>query len=249
MSKRILVVDDDKTTLVMMSEILLKKEYEVDVAINGVVALQKIKAQKPDLVITDVLMPEMDGFQLFKELKRNKETAQLLVLVQTGRKMMEDSFAAMGIKDFVSKPCKAEDLCAKIESMLSRTTLSEDTIILPKQEAAAPPKPGGAPVGTGLTQAQINLKVKQSVITVGVITLIAAVIVFAVVRAIIKANEGGAIATQMAGSVDVENSLDGEIREYDDERRLRALMFFDKGKLKWRKIYDEKGNLTKEEYF
>ena len=131
MSKRILIVDDDKTTLIWMSEALLKKGYEVDVAINGIAALQKIKTQKPDLVITDVLMPEMDGFHLFKELKKNKETAQILILVQSVRKSMEDAFAAIGVRDFLLKPFKPEDLYAKVELMFARIRHDDDRIILP----------------------------------------------------------------------------------------------------------------------
>lgn len=117
MAKRILIVDDDASILDMTSLVLGKKGYEVSVAANGVRALEEIKKRLPDLILTDVIMPEMDGYFFYKELKKNPLTAGIPVLIITARGKMEDTFKVMGVDGFIAKPILPEVLYAEIEHM------------------------------------------------------------------------------------------------------------------------------------
>jgi CheY-like chemotaxis protein len=115
MLKRILVVDDDPAILEMTALVLGKKGYEVLTAANGLLALTEIRKLKPDLILTDVLMPEMDGFAFYKELKKDPITADIPVLIITARGKMEDTFKVMGVDGFIAKPILPEDLFVEIE--------------------------------------------------------------------------------------------------------------------------------------
>ncbi|HOW35036.1 MAG TPA: response regulator [Candidatus Omnitrophota bacterium] len=119
MAKKILVVDDEADILSVIRFRLEAKGYEVTTAINGQEALDKLKTEVVDLIITDVLMPVMDGFTLYKELKKNLITAQIPVIVLTARGLMEDTFKVAGVDDFIPKPFESHELLAKVESLLS----------------------------------------------------------------------------------------------------------------------------------
>lgn len=115
MPKRILIVDDDPSILEMTSLVLGKRGYEVATAPHGILALQEIQKKLPDLILTDVLMPEMDGYSFYKELKKNTATADIPVLIITARGKMEDTFKVMGADGFIAKPILPEELYAEIE--------------------------------------------------------------------------------------------------------------------------------------
>jgi CheY-like chemotaxis protein len=115
MSKLILLVDDDRELLDVTEAALKKREYDVICAENGVRALHAISQRRPDLILTDVLMPEMDGFQFYKELKHNPQTKDIPVLIVTGRGKMEDSFKVLGVDGFIAKPFTIQDLVAEME--------------------------------------------------------------------------------------------------------------------------------------
>lgn len=117
--KKILVAEDE---LDFQSVLRLRLEaagYEVIPAANGREGLQKALRIVPDLIITDVLMPVMDGFLFYKELKRNTTTAKIPVLILTSRSKMEDSFKVMGADAFLAKPFEAEQLLKQVNLLLS----------------------------------------------------------------------------------------------------------------------------------
>ena len=118
--KTILVVDDDPGSVELLKGILEKVEFEVASAKDGQEALTKLGITKPSLMIVDVLMPGMDGFAFFKELKKNKETEGIPVLIHTIRKNMEDSFMAMGANGFLSKPVDTGNLFEMISKLSTR---------------------------------------------------------------------------------------------------------------------------------
>jgi DNA-binding response OmpR family regulator len=84
MAKKVLVVDDDVNTVRFLSVALEENGYEAIGAYNGVEGLEKIKGEKPDLVILDVMMPKKTGFVLFKQLRRDEEHKNLPVIMLTG---------------------------------------------------------------------------------------------------------------------------------------------------------------------
>jgi len=116
---KILVVDDEEEVLQVTVSMIRKHGYTVDSAVNGADALKKIRIDQPDLILTDVLMPEMDGYKFYKELKNDPATAEIPVLVITGRGQMKDSFQVAGVDGFITKPFTTEDLFIEIENIFA----------------------------------------------------------------------------------------------------------------------------------
>jgi len=115
MNKNILVVDDDQEILDMTKSLLGKRDFNVATAHNGKDALKILETERPDLILLDVLMPEMDGYTFYKELKKSELTNEIPVLVITGRGKMEDSFKVLGVDGFITKPFLPEQLLNTIK--------------------------------------------------------------------------------------------------------------------------------------
>jgi len=120
---KILLVDDDPDIVEFMSYNLKKESYNVYVAENGVEALKKAKKYLPDLIILDVMMPEMDGMQVCESLRKDKETAGILICLLTARAEDYSQIAGFnaGADDYVTKPIKPAVFLKKIEALLRRT--------------------------------------------------------------------------------------------------------------------------------
>ncbi len=117
--KKILIVDDDPTTLHLITTSLSACGHTIITAANGQEGCDKLKTETPDLIISDMLMPVMDGITFYKNIKKNKATANIPVLILTGRGKMEDSLRVMGVNDFLAKPFKSSILISKIENLLN----------------------------------------------------------------------------------------------------------------------------------
>jgi CheY-like chemotaxis protein len=115
MGKKILVVDDDPEILRLTEDALKKREYAVVTAANGARALEQLRIERPDIILADVLMPEMDGYSFYKALKNNPLLVDIPVLIITGRGGMEDTFKVLGVDGFITKPFTTEDLVTEIE--------------------------------------------------------------------------------------------------------------------------------------
>ena len=119
MSKKILVVDDSVETVALIEGWLTSSGYKVRTASNGLEALKEVKTEKPDLIIVDILMPELDGFGLYKELKKDKDLAQIPFVVLTVRVKMEDTFRVLGVADFIVKPIEPQSFTRRIDQFFS----------------------------------------------------------------------------------------------------------------------------------
>lgn len=118
--KKVLVIDDDPVSLELLKEILEKAGFAIILAKDGQEGLSKVSQGKPQLIITDVLMPTLDGFSFLKEIKKDKENSRIPTLILTTRKNMEDSFLALGADAFITKPVDTEALLTKISSLVLR---------------------------------------------------------------------------------------------------------------------------------
>jgi len=118
--KTVLVIDDDATTLRIVEQTLLDAGYNVLTAQDGEQGLKITQDNNPDVIITDVLMPGMDGFMLFKELKRDEETKDKSVLVLTSRENVGDTFRRFGADSFLTKPVDPHRLLSEIEKILNK---------------------------------------------------------------------------------------------------------------------------------
>jgi len=118
--KTILVIDDDVTTLRIVEQALMDAGYQVLTAQDGEQGLKITQENDPDVIITDVLMPGMDGFMLFRELKRDEETKNKSVLVLTSRENVGDTFRRFGADSFLTKPVDSKRLLSEIEKILEK---------------------------------------------------------------------------------------------------------------------------------
>ncbi len=118
MVKKILVIDDEEELLGMIKLRLEANHYEVVTADNGVTGLEQWKKEQPDLIVLDVMMPEMDGFTFIQEAKTRKELNDALIIVLTAKAQVEDIFKMEGVKDYILKPFNDSDLLATIKKNL-----------------------------------------------------------------------------------------------------------------------------------
>jgi twitching motility two-component system response regulator PilH len=116
--QKILLVDDSKTELHVLSDLLTKKGYKVRTAENGDEALKRLQEEKPDLILMDVVMPGQNGFQLTRAITRDPAFAQVPVIICTSKNQETDRVWGMrqGARDYVVKPVNPEELLTKIKA-------------------------------------------------------------------------------------------------------------------------------------
>ena len=146
MPVRILVADDDPWILRMVANVLGKRGYQVEVAADGEDALEKAIARTPDLLITDVMMPKMDGWTLVKALRARPEMAFLPVVFLTGLSSDDDRIRGfrLGADDYMAKPFRFEELDLRVERTLNRTRMVHQVARERIGAAQPPPAPPAA---------------------------------------------------------------------------------------------------------
>lgn len=123
MAPHVLVADDDAWILRMVATVLEKRGYSVETAVDGEDALQRALAKTPDLLITDVMMPKMDGWSLVRQLRAQPEYAMLPVIFLTALSSEDDRIRGfrLGADDYVTKPFRFEELDLRVAKTLRRT--------------------------------------------------------------------------------------------------------------------------------
>src|SRR6266704_2334736 len=124
----VLVVDDDQRNVRLMESILRSSGYQVLKAYNGEEALRIVEDDSPDLLLLDVMMPKMSGFELCQRLKGRYETRLLPIIMVTALNALEDKVQALeyGADDFLSKPINKVELLAKVRSVLRVKALHDE---------------------------------------------------------------------------------------------------------------------------
>lgn len=119
MSKNVLIVDDMQSQLQLISNYLERAGYTVTTAESGAAALEKVKQHRPDIVVTDLVMPELTGLELCRELKRMPETSNIPVIACTtkDRKMDKNWAKRQGVAAYVVKPCTEQELVEVVNSI------------------------------------------------------------------------------------------------------------------------------------
>jgi DNA-binding response OmpR family regulator len=127
---RILCIDDEPAILKFFEAVLVPRGYEVIRAENGEGALEKLKDQRIDLVISDVRMPKMDGFELCRWIKEDERYRNLPVIIITGLAGKDDRIKGIeaGAEDFISKPINPEEVLARVKMLLKAKALHEKRI-------------------------------------------------------------------------------------------------------------------------
>ncbi len=124
--KRVLVVDDEPDFALLVQGNLQKEGFDVDVAYNGVEGLEKIKQNPPDAVVLDVMMPEMDGYEVCAQMKKDDRFADIAILMLTAvadhvTSTRYSHFDGMSMEadDYLPKPASAEEITDSLKSLLN----------------------------------------------------------------------------------------------------------------------------------
>jgi class 3 adenylate cyclase len=128
MSSRILIVDDTPANIQALSGTLKEKGYQISVATNGKQALEVVGRVRPDLILLDVMMPEMDGFETCRLLKASNATHDIPIIFLTARTETADIVKGfeLGALDYVSKPFNAPELLARVNTHLTIDRLNRE---------------------------------------------------------------------------------------------------------------------------
>lgn len=125
---KILVVEDNPDMAELLSDLLAA--YEVKTASDGIDAMEKLKIEEPDLIISDVMMPRMDGFELCRTIRTDKELCHIPIILLTAKTLDDDQIKGfkLGADLYISKPFNHDLLIAMVERLLSRTEHRHDVI-------------------------------------------------------------------------------------------------------------------------
>lgn len=117
--KNVLVVDDSKTELMVLTDLLSKNGYNVRTAENAEEAFRRLSEEKPDLILMDVVMPGQNGFQLTRAITRDPLYSAIPVIMCTSKNQETDRVWGMrqGARDYVTKPVEASELLSKIKAL------------------------------------------------------------------------------------------------------------------------------------
>lgn len=120
--KTVLIVDDTKTNIDVLVQVL-KGDYKIGVSLNGKDAIQFARTHHPDLILLDIVMPQMDGFQVCRKLKSDPETRDIPVIFISAvdKPDHEKKWVKCGGADYITKPFKSRDIKKKINAHISRT--------------------------------------------------------------------------------------------------------------------------------
>jgi CheY-like chemotaxis protein len=122
MKEKILIVDDNPDSITIMQTILENKSYRVIVATSGAEALERVASDTPDLVLLDIMMPEMSGLEVLQRLKENAQTGRLPVILVTAKTHDDDVLSGYqyGADYYITKPFTAKQLLYGIDLVLGK---------------------------------------------------------------------------------------------------------------------------------
>lgn len=138
--KRILIVDDDITLKTALIRYLQNRGYSVEEASSGAEALSLFEQDPPDVVVSDVMMPEMDGLEFCRRLRATRSGQLVPFIFLSGKKELDDRIQGhqMGADDYLVKPFEPKELVAKIEAQLERSRRIHSEIVRLMQQTTVP---------------------------------------------------------------------------------------------------------------
>jgi pilus assembly protein CpaE len=127
MTEKILIIDDDMDTLRLVGLMLQKQGYQIIAANNGTQGLTKALEDRPDLILLDVMMPDMDGFEVTRRLRKNPATVSIPILMFTAKTQLDDKVTGfeVGADDYLTKPTHPTELQAHVRALLARSQQKE----------------------------------------------------------------------------------------------------------------------------
>ncbi|MBE2268840.1 MAG: response regulator [Anaerolinea sp.] len=155
MPEKILVVDDDIDSLKLIGLMLQRNGYEVIAASAGNQALTKAANERPDLIILDIMMPDMNGYEVTRRLRKNPDTQRIPIIMFTAKTLIDDKVAGFeaGADDYLTKPTHPAELASRVKAILARSAAQKP------QAAARGVAVGiiGAKGGVGATTIAVNV--------------------------------------------------------------------------------------------
>ncbi len=127
MAEKILIVDDDLETLRLVGLMLQRQGYEIVAANNGTQAMGMARTEKPALIVLDIMMPDIDGYEVTKQLRNDPDTANIPIILFTAKSQVDDKVQGYesGADDYLTKPVHPAELVAKIKGQLGRGRTKE----------------------------------------------------------------------------------------------------------------------------
>lgn len=166
---RLLIADDNPSNLTLLARYLQHEEYELIIASTGAETLEKVRAEPPDLLLLDVNMPEMDGFQVLEELRSDPLTAHIPVIIVTAARLdpVDMQYALnLGADDYITKPFDRRELLARIRTRL-RVKEAEDIIRRRNRELNLLPEIGRELIARNTVNDLADIILRRTVETLG----------------------------------------------------------------------------------
>jgi CheY-like chemotaxis protein len=162
MPVKILIVDDDVDTLRLVGLMLQRQGYEIVAANNGNQALTLADSENPDLVLLDVMMPDMDGYEVTRRLRANPATSDIPIIMFTAKSQVDDKVTGfeVGADDYLTKPTQPRELFAHVKAVLARGS---------KAKPSQPEFSGEKGLVTGLMAAKGGLGISTLSLNLGII--------------------------------------------------------------------------------
>ena len=161
MAKKILVVDDEIESVKLIGLMLQRRGYEIIAARSGAQALEKARVEIPDLIILDIMMPDMDGYEVCRRLRADPTTTSMPIIMFTAKTMVDDKVAGFqaGADDYLTKPIHPEELASRIEAVLLRVARKQ--VVVEEQPPMRAKVLGflGSKGGVGTTTLAVNIAV------------------------------------------------------------------------------------------
>ncbi len=125
--RRVLCIEDEEEMIDLIRLILVRKGFEVSGATGGQDGLQKVREQMPDLILLDLMMPDMDGWEVYQQIKADEQTRHIPVIVVTAKAQSIDKVLGLHIAkvdDYIAKPFSPADLLESIERVIAKKTIA-----------------------------------------------------------------------------------------------------------------------------
>lgn len=159
MAEKILIVDDDLDTLRLVGLLLERQGYQILVADNGSQALDKALSESPDIILLDVMMPDIDGFEVARRLRSNENTADIPIIFFTAKTQVDDKVTGfeIGADDYLTKPVHPAELNARVKAILTRSGKPRTAVVQPEPQGGHVVGIMAARGGVGVTTLALNL--------------------------------------------------------------------------------------------
>jgi DNA-binding response OmpR family regulator len=132
MAQEVLIIEDMELVVLALKENLEREGFQVLTAMNGQDGLRAVTEHKPDLVILDLILPDMDGLEICRKIRRNPEASRVPILILSGKAEEVDKVVglAVGADDYMAKPFSDKELVARVKALLRRASASPESKVL-----------------------------------------------------------------------------------------------------------------------